>query len=508
MTVADALDRTLDRVAGILARPLPFLAIMAAYWLLVAVLTATVFVGASIDTTEQMMFAQVWDITYDDANPPLFTWLVKTAELALGPGHAPVLLVKFACLWAMHGFLHALARQLQLPRHLVVLVGLSPLLLYYLAWDATYTYTHSLLLTACAAAAAWATARVIARPDLARYAALGAVLAVGLLAKYNFGVFALGLVLVLAVHPALHRRRSGLVTALLCVTPALVLMVVDANRLASAASGRLAVAEELDLLTVAGALLPSTLSALGRLLLPVLPLYALVFWRALATRPQAPVPTVVPVLGWALLASGMVMLAGLLAAHATAVRTPYVFMFVLIPVLLLIRLAGYPRLERAARLFMVVPLAVMLFVPPGLAVKAAVEGASCRRCFLAFDYDALAAGLREAGFTEGTIVGRLDDQGRVGGLRPHFPESRLISLRYPHFVPPERPDAGGQCALVWYTPANAGDPEAAIRGFAASALGSPPPGTPPQTIVLPLDGGSRTIAVSALVWTAAEGTCR
>ena len=510
MTVIERIDRWAQALFTPLAKPGPFLAVMAAYYLVVGFITSTLFVGASIDTTEQMMFAQDWALRYDDANPPLFTWLVKFAELVLGASIAAVALVKFFCLWATHAFLFSLGRTLRLDPALNVLIGLSPLTLYYLAWDSAYTYSHSLLMTAACCASIWATARILEKPGWTRFAILGVIFCVGLLAKYNFGVFALGLLITIAIDPQIRRRRvwQRLAVSLTLALPALALLVAESGQLANAANGRLSIETEAATLASAAKLLPTALEAIWQFLLPMLPLYAVAFWPALLKRPDRPIPSVAKTIVLALALTAAMLIIGLLAVHATTVRTPYVFMFVLIPVALLLRLAGYTRLQRKIRIATLIPILLMAVVPVGLAVKAEVEPASCRRCFLAFDYAALADGLRQNGFDHGTIVGRLDDQGRVGGLRPRFPDSRLISLRYPRFMPAEH-DADGQCALLWFDREGNGAAADALTQFVAQQLETPVPAeSEPVKLDVPLSEDRDTIAIWVQLWTPSDGRCR
>lgn len=506
----ERIDRWVEPLVTRLAMPGPFLSLMAAYYLLVGFVSSALFTGASIDTAEQMMFTQDWALRYDDANPPLFTWLVKIAELVLGSGVAAVALVKFSCLWATHAFLFALGRTLRLDPGLTVLIGLSPLTLYYLAWDSTYTYSHSLLMTAACCASVWATARILERPGWARFAILGAIFCVGLLAKYNFGVFALGLLITIAIDPRVRRRQvwQRIAVSLALALPALALLVAESGQLANAANGRLAIQRDADTLASAAALLPTALEAIWQFLLPMLPLYAVAFWPALLRRPDRPIPSITKTIALALAITAAMLIVGLLAVHATTVRTPYVFMFVLIPVALLLRLAGYARLQRSIRIATLLPLALMAVVPVGLAVKAEVEPESCRRCFLAFDYTALADGLRQNGFERGTIVGRLDDQGRIGGLRPHFPDSRLISLRYPNFIPTGDHEHG-QCVLLWYDREGNGSAESALTQFVVQQLEtSVPTDSEPVKLEMPLSEDRDTIVVWAQIWSASGGQCR
>lgn len=63
-------------------------------------------------------------------------------------------------------------------------------------------------------------------------------------------------------------------------------------------------------------------------------------------------------------------------------------------------------------------------------------------------YDVLAERLSASGFRKGTIVAGKGPF--AGNLRLRFPDSRVISLESPYYVPPPVGDVGtGQCLVVW-----------------------------------------------------------
>jgi hypothetical protein len=60
-------------------------------------------------------------------------------------------------------------------------------------------------------------------------------------------------------------------------------------------------------------------------------------------------------------------------------------------------------------------------------------------------YDRIAHEIRAAGFTHGTIVA--DGLHLAGNLRLFFPEARVLTPAYAHYLPPARPTE--PCLLAW-----------------------------------------------------------
>ena len=129
------------------------------YWLLSAfVLTLFIIRGllypaAPTDDAEQLLFSQVFRWGYDGVNPPLYTWLLIAIQKIFGTENWTASMVKFFFYWLIFLFLYVLGRRAIEDEFLAILAALSPLWLYYVAWDAVLSYSHSVLATSLVLAA-------------------------------------------------------------------------------------------------------------------------------------------------------------------------------------------------------------------------------------------------------------------------------------------------------------------------------------------------------------------
>ncbi len=153
------------------------------------------------DEGEQMLWSQQLAWGYG-AQPPLYTWLQWGFNAALGPSVLALSLLKHTLLALTYLLMALAARQLMLPRA-AVWASASMLLIPALGWTSVRDQTHSVLVTCAVAGSWWALLRLWRRPAPAGYALLGFFLALGVLAKYNYALFAGALLLAaLSVRPA------------------------------------------------------------------------------------------------------------------------------------------------------------------------------------------------------------------------------------------------------------------------------------------------------------------
>jgi hypothetical protein len=93
-------------------------------------------------------------------------------------------------------------------------------------------------------------------------------------------------------------------------------------------------------------------------------------------------------------------------------------------------------------------LAVLaLVVPLGLAIKSMTDPATARKAYFNVPYFELAAALRSAGFTAGTVFAWDFPYPLSGNLRPYFPGSRFVSAKFMYYMPPNVSQRG-QCIII------------------------------------------------------------
>jgi len=176
-----------------------------------------------LDEAEIVHLAQQPRLGYG-TQPPLYAWLQWLAFELFGVNRVSLVAPKALLLGASCiGLFHA-ARPL-IGRNGALAASASLALFPQLVWEALRIQTHSVLLTAIAAASLWLYFALLRRPSLARYAGFGLLCALGLQTKYNYGVFlaaVLGASLLVPAHRHLlwtRRAWAALPPALLLVAP-------------------------------------------------------------------------------------------------------------------------------------------------------------------------------------------------------------------------------------------------------------------------------------------------
>jgi hypothetical protein len=468
---------TLDTGRGVAAA-------LGAYVLVAFALRLMLFPAGSQDDSEQLLFTQTLAGGYNPAQPPLYTWLVYAAQHVFGVSLAAVLVVKYAALGLLYFCLYRAARLVLDDTRLAAYAAIAPVAMYYVAWDALLNYSNTVLMAALCAATFWALLALDRRASVGAYLGLGAALGVGFLAKYGFGVFTGALFAAALADPVLRRRLIdrrlliSLVVALVILSPHLIWIAGGAREVAAALQERLiSEAPQGYWHTVAEGLLKL---ANGIVSFPF-PLYLLLpaLFPAACRRLDWPEPDALRykrLFERFALAGLAIMVIGVVGFGVSQLRPHYLFIFLPLPIYFFLRvrqaratrptalargMTWYPR----AAVFM----AVVAFT--GLGIKFAAEPQWCKRCYFHMPYAALAQQMRAAGFTHGTLIEFFQRIQLAGNFRPYFPESRILSTKYPHYRPPAR--GAGPCLLIW-DPAYSETMPEGLREFAAKAAGITP----------------------------------
>ncbi len=437
-----------------------------------------------VDDAEQALLAQRFAWGYQIREPPLYTWLLLPVMAAVGPNLLALSLVRYLLLGVTFFCMYAVARRWIVDPRLAALAVFSFAAIYMFGYYAHHDLTNSTALAAAIAATFYAFARLVERPGAGRYLVLGLGFGLGLLAKWNFVMLALGLPLTCL----LHRRLRALV-----LDPRL-LLAAAAMALIAAPSGLWALGQAQSALASAHAVLGdqpgqgfwATLAvgtaALARAALvyplPFVALFLLTFgralWRGRPAGDPAPgepgAPSVTPGFMGGLIAV-------VLALHWLLIPTVGAVAFTehwLHPALMVLPILLFALAERGAptpgscRTYLAL-LGVVVIAALGARILHYTLGADhCGRCRDLVPFAALAGQLRAAGFERGTIV--TDDVHVGGNLRALFPASRVLDFAYPVSIWPA-PAGHGQCLAVWEADARARP--AGMQHEIAAALGVP-----------------------------------
>ncbi|MEZ5930814.1 MAG: glycosyltransferase family 39 protein [Alphaproteobacteria bacterium] len=506
-----------------LARPAVIFGLIALYLIGHFTLRLMLSPTLGIDDAEQILFAQHWDFGYRFRQPPLFTWLLLPVVELIGPGVLAISLVRYGLLAVTFAFYYLTARLCLRDQRLAGLAVLSLASIYVFAYYAHHDLTHTTALGAMIALALYVTAYLARHPSWTTYAVAGLVVGLGMLAKWNFAMLAVGLPLACLLHPGLRRL---VLTPRILVTIGVMAVVLTPTALWMFAHGQSIEGLSSDILSQddgktgrvtlwldgAGALLRSILLFPE----PFLPIFLLVFGRSLhagihaSTRDSRTATALPPAF------FGSLMLI-MLALHALLIPLFGAVNFTerwLHPALMSLPIYLFALAERGCitkrqiALYLAT-IAILVAAAAGGRLYRFAEGADdCGSCREFAPFAELAEDLRAAGFSNGTIVA---DGMHIGGnLKMLFAESRVIDPAFPRALWPDA-DEPEACLLVWRDDGQAsGARRDRIRDYAVTELGLAR-AAPSETgrIEAPLLGSSgRRYALGFELYRENAGGCR
>jgi len=431
----------------------------AAYCLFVLLAKWFGFSAAIFDHAKEIYHAQELRWVYDGANPPLYTWLLYGFQHVFGVRLATVLILNQLLLFLIFASSFVLARRV---------LG-SPVLAALAAWSLMlvgqyhkflYTMSHSLLVAIFCPLLLWLLLRIAAERRLGDYAAMGAVLALGLLSKFLFlAAFAAAVIAALCVRatrPGVLNPKFALSLAIAAAifVPFVVASKEQWSRLTSILRSRMGADRAESYLAGLGDGIGSfsgsvaeygVVLAVTATLAIVLPIGARELLRAGKVMPRSNADSI-RFAGYVVLAGMALILAAVLVADVSIVKPRFVHVFLFpLPVLAVALVAslrpGGLALRRYGVLLGVISAGI-------LAVRVINMTPVCiGRCEDLVPFDGLANQLTAAGFEKGTIFAH---GVRLGGnLVLRFPASR-VDVAVDPFVP-VRPPAGrrGQCLIIW-----------------------------------------------------------
>ena len=458
------------------------------YLAVIFTLRMILFPGASEDDAETLFLAQSLEGGYKPGQPPLYIWLTYGLTQVFGPALPVVLALKFFCLVAIYVLTHRLAYLFTGDGRWAAVATLAVLGIYYLSWDAVLNYSQTVLLAALALAFVHAVVRLGDKPSSSwlTWIGFGVITAAGVLTKYNFAILALAVLAAAMMDPDLRGKLLGPKGLLAALVTAGIVLPHGIWLLNGGLSGE-SIASTLP--TSGGALTTRILGvwdmvvAVVSVLSPLLVLLVFFFpraawktgerdesrirWRRLCERSF-----------WLLM---VLMTAAVLISGVTEVRNHWFIVLIPFPAYAVLRIAAaYPQRSGekiSARVagFVCVLAALGLAVGVGVTMRALTLPAKCTKCKMVVPYTQLADGLREAGFSGGTVYAH-DYPTQVGGnLRRFFPESRFISYKFQAYAPPPRNTDNGQCLAVWLLGAGGQSPTAdAVLGQLHQRMGVTP----------------------------------
>jgi 4-amino-4-deoxy-L-arabinose transferase-like glycosyltransferase len=485
-----------------------FLVLLGLYLAIHVTLRLALSAVLAIDEAREALLSQTFQVGYLPRQPPLYNWLVWGGVRLLGISTTTLILCRYLTLAVAYLFLYLSATHVLSHRTLALMAPFSLILMGPFNWDTHEELTHSLAALAAASATFYALLRLERSGSVLAYLGFGAAIAAGFLAKFSYGFFAGSLLVAALTTPEYRRRvlspRFGLTVgaaAVLCAPYALWFTAHDLSITRM-------YAEEVRREGGSGYLegVARGFYHLGRMLfiylMPFLLVFLVAFWRGWRSAPGGRGQERRLLEALFLAEAGLAALA-ILAGNLTYLRVRWLMpAFFLVPLVALAWVESATlerrRLVRYAAGLIIVEAVVVL----ALTINVLRGDALGRPTRLNAPYDVVAAALSAAGFTRGTIAA---GEGQLAGnLRVHFPDSRILRLTNPDYVPP--PTGGGQCLVVWEQ--QIGDPSA-LQAWVASALDAVVEGEPVRTISARYHHArERVLEVSYVLIPGGRGRCR
>jgi len=309
------------------------------------------------DLKDQLKLMAEWRLAYG-ANPPLFTWLAKLPDGALGHAVAAVELVRFSMLWLFCLLTAHTVKAMTDDGRLAALAGLSAFAIYAVGWETLFRYTDTLVLIASIPMTLAVLLRLDRDNGPASYGLLAVVSAVGFYGNHAYDIVWTAFVGAALMDERLrgrllHRRVvPGALLALLLLSPLIYWLATAADMANGLEKLRIVPLAYAPGIVPPASALADLAWAIGGMLVPLVPILILLWPRAFGrvkdagdadrTRYRA-------LLRRYLLIASALLVAGILMFGVE--RTPQRYLYVLLPYLPLVYLrlaaAGFVTPRRA-----------------------------------------------------------------------------------------------------------------------------------------------------------------
>ncbi|MRR07853.1 MAG: phospholipid carrier-dependent glycosyltransferase, partial [Deltaproteobacteria bacterium] len=191
---------------------------LAAYFALHLLFRYFVSDSVELDEAEQLLLTQELRLGYA-SQPPLYTWLQAGVFSLLGTNVFALAVVKNILLFLTYFFVYSSTREITNDDNRSVIATVSLLLIPQIFWESQRDLTHSVLGTTIASCTLFVAVRLFRTGKLSYYVLFGLCTGLGILSKYNYGVFFVALLLsacsVKSLRPRLWDRK--MIVSILCL---------------------------------------------------------------------------------------------------------------------------------------------------------------------------------------------------------------------------------------------------------------------------------------------------
>ncbi len=455
--------------------PAKVLGLLALYFLLQALARVWLSPGLQVDEAEQVILTQSWLWGYGSQGP-LYTWLQAAVFALTGTSVTALAFLKNALLFGTYGLMFLAAREVLRRGDHAALAAAGLLFIPHLAWESQRDQTHLVLASALAAGTLFVFLRLAQTRTTGAYLLFGVVAAVGILAKYNFLLFLVGLILAALVR---RESRAALADGRMLLALAALLAALAPHLLWAARHSDLLLSQTYKFdLPSTGARSAGWLAGLLDLLAALVEyatvpaLFFVCLWRApRTTEADVAIPGLARLLGRTMLLALAVSAVTVVVFGVGNIRSRWLQPLLLpLPVLMVYVVRARLTRERMRFLFAMVGLvAVTVFV----VINGTALGARWLRRphHLNVRFDVFAEQLRRHGFEGGLILS--DDRFVAGNLRKTFPRSIALVPTMDYFARPAEADT-----LVVWNATKVRDASTLLTNFCARLLGHWPTNAP------------------------------
>ena len=177
-----------------------FLFILACYFGLHVLLRVIVSDSLDYDEAEQAMLGQ-WLLAGYTEQPPLYTWVQHYLFTLFGENVFSISIWKNCLLYLTYVFVYLSSKIILQNNRAAILATCSLLLIPQIGWESQRDMTHTTLVVFAAAASLYQALRLLERRTSFNYVIWGLLLGIGFMAKANFGLFLIILLLTLSTFP-------------------------------------------------------------------------------------------------------------------------------------------------------------------------------------------------------------------------------------------------------------------------------------------------------------------
>jgi len=182
-----------------------FILFLQIYFLLQVFARSYFFEAFRGDEGEQIIFSREWRITYH-AHVPLYHWLQKIVFTIFEVNIFSLALLKNALLFLTYYFVYKTADLIFKNGQLVFLSTISLFLLPRFHWETHAYLTHTVLCVAICSISMYLIVKILISQEWKYFLFLGIAIGVGLLSKYNYIIFIMGVLLSIA---SIHSYRKS-----------------------------------------------------------------------------------------------------------------------------------------------------------------------------------------------------------------------------------------------------------------------------------------------------------